>query len=162
MQTKHIVLAGLLVAMSTVLAFTKITSSIAFDFMPAIFAGVFFKKDFSRLKASIIAGSIALLGYIITSATSGFPFGADITIIVAISMFLAGFSFSIIEVRGNYLMLGLAALAALGFNLISLVYLGITVSFAVSATLVLPITLACSGSIIIGYLLGLRFEKLEF
>lgn len=159
MKTKEITVAAILIALSVILSFVKIQGSVAFDLLPSIVGGILFLKNNKRIKAALITGTIALLGNLATSLTSGFPYGADIHVVVAICMFAVGFCFAMIYAEKNILRIILSVVVAILLNLASLPYVAHVISPVVAGSLVGPILIGASISIIVGIIVGQRMNK---
>ncbi len=79
--TKKLTYSAVLIAISVIGAFVKISGSIAFDSMPGFFAAIFLGPVYGAL--------VGFLGHIFTAITSGFPLTVPLHIWIAISMAIA-------------------------------------------------------------------------
>lgn len=149
--------SGLLIALSAIGAMIKIQGTIAFDSMPGYFAALFINP---------VAGSfVALLGHLLTAATSGFPLTIPMHLIVALEMGLCAYVFGALGRKTNGL---IACLAAILLNgpactlITAMAASGLGLPFSGSAmfyALVIPLTVASAANIILAYLIFRVMEK---
>jgi riboflavin transporter len=96
-KTKNMVLIALFIAMSVVGGYIKIpnpvTSSIAFDSLPAYLGTLIF--------GGLPGAVIGFLGHLSSAAIGGFPLGIPIHILVAVQMFIIMLIFRVIAKRVN-------------------------------------------------------------
>jgi len=87
-NTKHLVLAALFIALSFIGANLRIFSSIAFDSLPAFLAAL--------LLGPFYGAVIGFVGHFLTALLSGFPLSIPLHIVIAMSMAITmlGFGFT--------------------------------------------------------------------
>ncbi len=95
------ILMGLFIALSFLGSNIKIFATVAFDSFPAYFAGLFL--------GGIAGGLVGLLGHLMTSGLSGFPFGLPIHLAISVMMFAAVLIFSAVSKKTNPAVGGIAA-----------------------------------------------------
>jgi riboflavin transporter len=92
MQTKFIVLMGLFIAMSVVGGYVKIpnpvTSSVAFDSLPAFLAAL--------VLGGIPGAIVGFLGHMATAAVGGFPLTLPIHLFIGLQMAIIMLIFSFV------------------------------------------------------------------
>ncbi|WP_434577788.1 ECF transporter S component [Thermoanaerobacterium thermosaccharolyticum] len=92
-NVKTLTLVAMLIAMSAVGAMIKIYNTVAFDSLPGYFASLYF--------GSYIGAIVISLGHIFTALTSGFPLGIPNHIIIAVSMAVCAYFYSVTYKRFN-------------------------------------------------------------
>ncbi|MGL5574912.1 MAG: ECF transporter S component [Sarcina sp.] len=145
-KTKILVISGMLIALSSILANFKIFGSVAFDSMPAFLAGIIINP--------VIGGVVGLLGHLFTGLTSSFPLTVPIHLIIALEMMITVYIFSKVYKINKFLGIGVAILLN---GPISVFITGIFHSIFVGGipvkvffnTMVLPLTIAGLVNIVI-------------
>lgn len=100
-KLNRLILVALMIALSFVGANIKLPgpfSTIAFDSFPAYFAGI--------LMGGFYGGFVGLMGHLMTSGLSGFPFGLPIHGVIALLMFLSVYLFALAS-KKVHLILGI-------------------------------------------------------
>lgn len=95
-KLNKLIIMGLMVALSFVGANIKLPgpfTTIAFDSLPAFFAGLLF--------GGVSGGAVGFLGHLMTSFLSGFPLGIHTHIIISVMMFLTVVAFGAISKKVN-------------------------------------------------------------
>jgi uncharacterized membrane protein len=96
-KTKHMVLMALFIAMSVVGGYIKvpnpITSSIAFDSMPAYLASLIF--------GGFSGAIVGFLGHVLSAAIGGFPLSLPIHLLIAFQMAIIMIIFNFVAKRYN-------------------------------------------------------------
>ncbi|HHV73221.1 MAG TPA: ECF transporter S component [Thermoanaerobacterium sp.] len=86
-NVKTLTLVAMLIAMSAVGAMIKVYNTVAFDSLPGYFASLYF--------GGYIGAIVISLGHIFTALTSGFPLGIPNHIIIAVSMAVCAYFYSL-------------------------------------------------------------------
>ncbi|MGJ7045523.1 ECF transporter S component [Thermoanaerobacterium thermosulfurigenes] len=92
-NVKTLTLVAMLIAMSAVGAMIKVYNTVAFDSLPGYFASLYF--------GSYIGAIVISLGHIFTALTSGFPLGIPNHIIIAVSMAVCAYFYSLVYKKFN-------------------------------------------------------------
>ncbi|MDI3311729.1 MAG: ECF transporter S component [Thermoanaerobacterium sp.] len=92
-SVKTLSLVAMLIAMSAVGAMIKIYNTVAFDSLPGYFASLYF--------GGYIGATVISLGHIFTALTSGFPLGIPNHIIIAVSMAVCAYFYSLAYKKFN-------------------------------------------------------------
>lgn len=92
-NVKTLTLVAMLIAMSAVGAMIKIYNTVAFDSLPGYFASLYF--------GGYIGAIVISLGHIFTALTSGFPLGIPNHIIIAVSMAVCAYFYSLAYKKFN-------------------------------------------------------------
>lgn len=85
-KTRRLVIAGLLIGMSAILANVKIFETIAFDSMPGFLAGI--------ILGPLMGGIVGMLGHLFTAMTSGFPLTVPIHLVISVEMLITIYIFA--------------------------------------------------------------------
>lgn len=152
-KLNRLILLALMIALSFVGANIKLPgpfSTIALDSFPAYFAGI--------LMGGFYGGFVGLMGHLMTSALSGFPFGLPIHGAIALLMFLSVYLFAlaskkvhsilgiIVAIAMNGLVMPVALVTVPGFEWeMAVVFIpALVVASAVNVTLAVVINGAVS------------------
>lgn len=92
-NVKTLTLVAMLIAMSAVGAMIKVYNTVAFDSLPGYFASLYF--------GGYIGAIVISLGHIFTALTSGFPLGVPNHIIIAVSMAVCAYFYSLAYKKFN-------------------------------------------------------------
>ncbi|MEG6567370.1 ECF transporter S component [Thermoanaerobacterium saccharolyticum] len=92
-NVKTLTLVAMLIAMSAVGAMIKVYNTVAFDSLPGYFASLYF--------GGYIGAIVISLGHIFTALTSGFPLGIPNHIIIAASMAVCAYFYSLAYKKFN-------------------------------------------------------------
>ncbi|MDE4542616.1 MULTISPECIES: ECF transporter S component [unclassified Thermoanaerobacterium] len=92
-NVKTLTLVAMLIAMSAVGAMIKVYNTVAFDSLPGYFASLYF--------GGYIGAIVISLGHIFTALTSGFPLGIPNHIIIAVSMAVCAYFYSLAYKKFN-------------------------------------------------------------
>lgn len=169
-NTKKLVMAALLLALSVVGAQIKIFGSIAFDSAPAFMAAIFISP--------LIGGVIGLLGHLMSAATSGFMFTIPIHLVIGVMMFVSCYAFGIAYQKINAFTgilvglilngpISLAVTALAMFSMMGIPVMGIILSPGIENTwvtvpLVLVLSIAALLNILIAHLMYVKLKDLHF
>lgn len=147
--TKSLVLAGLFIALSVILAqpmFKIPATSIGLDAMPAFFG--------AATIGPVLGGGIGAIAHLISAVFTGFPFTLPVHAAVAAMMFLSCFAYGFVRVKTNrYLavIVGIVmngpvslAVAAWMSSILGLGFAGMIMF----TTLLVPLTIASSVNVI--------------
>ena len=144
-RTKKLVMAGVLIAMSAVLANVKIFETVAFDSMPAFLAGI--------ILGPLAGGIVGFLGHFFTSVTSGFPLTVPISMIISVEMLITVYIFAKIykKTKITAIIVGILLNGPISVYIIAVVQKviwGMPI-YPFFMTMVLPVTLGAAANIIL-------------
>ncbi|WP_297437401.1 ECF transporter S component [uncultured Clostridium sp.] len=144
-RTKKLVMAGVLIAMSAVLANVKIFETVAFDSMPAFLAGI--------ILGPLAGGIVGFLGHFFTSVTSGFPLTVPISMIISVEMLITVYIFGKIykKTKITAIIVGILLNGPISVYIIAVVQKviwGMPI-YPFFMTMVLPVTLGAAANIIL-------------
>lgn len=92
-NVKTLTLVAMLIAMSAVGALIKIYNTVAFDSLPGYFASLYF--------GGYIGAIVISIGHLFTALTSGFPLGLPNHLIIAVSMAVYAYFYSLTYKKFN-------------------------------------------------------------
>lgn len=144
-NTRFIVLLGLFIAMSVVGGYIKvpnpITSSVAFDSLPAFVAAL--------VLGGIPGAIVGFLGHMVSAALGGFPLSLPIHLLIGAQMGIIMFIFSFVARKINIIVASVIGIILNGVAAPACFILIPSLGLPAFAALVLPLTIASVLNIIL-------------
>jgi uncharacterized membrane protein len=148
MQTKFIVLMGLFIAMSVVGGYVKIpnpvTSSVAFDSLPAFLAAL--------VLGGIPGAIVGFLGHMASAAVGGFPLTLPIHLFIGLQMAIIMLIFSFVAKKINLIFAIILGIFLNGIVAPACFILFPSMGMAVFMDLILPLSVASTLNILVAAL----------